>query len=213
MLKSLIKPLAIASLIASSAAQALPIVEADAFTSGDNKAAYDASTGLTWMDFGVTNGKSFNQVVSELNSTYANWRLPTDAEVNTLWSRLFSENWEPFYAGYHYSSPETALVEKVTSVFGYNYGEEAPWARTDSAGFYLSDTGKVKYALISNYSYNSAAAVAKFEDYYDQEEIKSTTQGMWWSTLLVKKAQAPEPTPLLLLGLGLSLCGIRRYLR
>lgn len=212
MLKKLASTLSFIALFISSTSQALPIVEADAFAAGDNKAIYDLSSDLTWMDFGVTNGKSVNQIISELSSTYLGWRLPTDAEVNNLWGKLFSESWEPFYAGHHYSSADTALVENIMNVFGYNY-QEWNWPRSEAAGFYLSSTGKLKYATISNYYTHSHATVSHLDDYYDHEATKNDVQGLWWSTLLVKQAQVSEPNSLFLLGLGLILCRARRYIR
>jgi hypothetical protein len=79
MLKTLAKYAALVTLLSTATAQALPIIEADAFTAGDNQAMQDTTSGLIWMDHGVNSSKSFNQVVSELDTTYKDWRLPTPA--------------------------------------------------------------------------------------------------------------------------------------
>lgn len=53
MLKKLARTLSLASLLLSASSQALPIVQADAFVAGDNKAALETSTGFksecTWI--------------------------------------------------------------------------------------------------------------------------------------------------------------------
>lgn len=70
----------------------LPLTKTDAFSAGDGKAVRDTNTNLIWLNFGINNGLSFNQIMSELNTTYQGWRLPTEQEVRDLWSRLFASN-------------------------------------------------------------------------------------------------------------------------
>lgn len=70
----------------------LPLSKADAFSAGDGKAVRDINTNLIWLNFGINNGDSFNQVMSELNTTYKGWRLPTEQEVRDLWGSLFASN-------------------------------------------------------------------------------------------------------------------------
>jgi len=57
----------------------------------DNDSFIDATTGLEWMDFGINNGRSFNDVVSNLSDSgdYAGWRLPTYDEVFDMWHHAF----------------------------------------------------------------------------------------------------------------------------
>ncbi|MBT0587953.1 hypothetical protein [Alteromonas oceanisediminis] len=52
----------------------------------------DTETGLVWMDYGVNNGMSFNEVMLELNvgGLYEEWRLPTTDEVYRLWESVIA---------------------------------------------------------------------------------------------------------------------------
>ena len=61
------------------------------FTNTAQNSFIDNSTGLEWIDFGITNNKSFNDVQAELSTTYSGWRLPTYDEVKTLWSGMFDQ--------------------------------------------------------------------------------------------------------------------------
>jgi hypothetical protein len=79
-------------LLVGGEAYALNIVDFDAFSQGDKQAMRDMDTGLVWMDFGVNNGKSINTVIGELDGEYSDWRLPTELEVISLWSKLIKKN-------------------------------------------------------------------------------------------------------------------------
>jgi hypothetical protein len=55
----------------------------------------DTNTGLVWMDFGVNNGISYNEVkgyveneATLLGVDYSMWRLPTVEEVYSMWANL-----------------------------------------------------------------------------------------------------------------------------
>jgi hypothetical protein len=75
--------------LAPNFANALPIIDYDAFTEGDNKAVLELNSGLIWMDFGVNHMLTFEQVENKLGLEYSNWRLPTEQEVIHLWTNLF----------------------------------------------------------------------------------------------------------------------------
>lgn len=51
----------------------------------------DTSTRLEWMDFGINNNYSFNQVVAqlELGGEYYGWSLPTGEQVRIMWANAF----------------------------------------------------------------------------------------------------------------------------
>jgi hypothetical protein len=51
---------------------------------GDSKATLHQETGLEWLKLPNTNKKSINEVMSELATTYAGWRMPTNTEVEVM---------------------------------------------------------------------------------------------------------------------------------
>lgn len=65
-------------------------IETDWKTQGDRLAILEQETGLEWLDLTQTKNKTFNQVMSELDTTYAGWRLPTVDELRRLMSNYFS---------------------------------------------------------------------------------------------------------------------------
>lgn len=76
------------SLVAASAlftatAQA-EFVYTDWKSTGDKQAVLDTSTGVEWLRLSNTNKKSISTVLSELDTIYAGWRLPTNAEVSAM---------------------------------------------------------------------------------------------------------------------------------
>ena len=60
-------------------------------TIGDNKATLHEETGIEWLDLTQTDGESLAYVLDNLDGKYAGWRLPTKAEVETMFSAFFSD--------------------------------------------------------------------------------------------------------------------------
>lgn len=58
-------------------------------TTGDNAAILDSVSGLEWLSFRHTDGKSIDYVMKNLDSVYAGWRLPTTLELADMFNRLF----------------------------------------------------------------------------------------------------------------------------
>lgn len=134
MLKKLARTLGLTSLLLSVTSQALPIVEADAFAVGDNKAALETSTGLVWMDFGVnlnqdfTSEMLFTNIMNNLSSTYKGWRLATETEVTHLWFSLFGSQVIPVsnttpneYNLQDWDGDLLIHFQAITDVFGYTW--------------------------------------------------------------------------------------------
>lgn len=57
---------------------------------GDKGAVLDTDSGIEWLRLNHVNKKSMAQVLSQLDTIYAGWRLPTNAEVSTMMSRMYN---------------------------------------------------------------------------------------------------------------------------
>lgn len=210
----LMQSLLVASAITlSSIANALPIQQADAFTTGDNKAALETSTGLVWLDFGITNDQTMSDVSAQLASSYAGWRLPTQSEVIHLWASLFGSlpGWLSFGTfGYVNNSDLASEFDAIYDIFNVNGLGEAIVIENEiststpilgSQGLFLLDNGNVGGAMMYRPTTNPAPGYTAF--FYDSGD--STPLGWkheFTSTLLVKdqpETQVPEPSTLLLL--------------
>ncbi len=229
MLKKLARTLGLTSLLLSATTQALPIVQADAFITGDNKAALETSTGLVWMDFGVTNGKSLLEVEGELSTTFAGWRLATESEVKHLASDLFAglSGWNPDAYGSGWggtSNYDGNFLADIFAVWGYS-GTDNYW--------YFDDKGAIQdrpvvWSQARFRRDDGMVAELYFGEGADTGAgVKNGTVALWgehisWpedasyfalGTLLVKSSSVPEPSPLILLGLSLLGLGVARRRR
>lgn len=64
-------------------------VKTDWKTSGDASAVLDTSTGIEWLNLLHTDKKSINTIVSQLDTLYVGWRLPTNAEVEVFLTNVW----------------------------------------------------------------------------------------------------------------------------
>ncbi len=55
---------------------------------GDNLGIVDTDTGVEWLKFSETGGKTINQVMAGLDTVYDGWRLPTMQEVGDMHSNF-----------------------------------------------------------------------------------------------------------------------------
>ncbi len=220
MLKKLARTLGLASVLLSATTQALPIVQADAFDAGDNKAALETSTGLVWMDFGVNQHQSYSEVVSLLDSDYAGWRLPTAAEVDHLWTGLFGSlpEWNRFFQGLGYLSTAAhdAYFAELFEVFGNSadatfniedeFGIAETWTAKSMFGVFIKEPG------VSGF----VRADSPYDDIHENNamylEMFDTDVSGWFSTMLVKNSatDVPEPSPLVLSLLAMIALVMRR---
>ena len=198
-------------------ANALPIVDADAFSSGDHLAAYDPSTGITWMDFGVNNGASFNSVIDALNTIYEGWRLPTETEVKDLWGKLSVDISESNY--------------EIFSLFGANKVPSKDHLPYLGYGNFIDDNGFIAHAsfLESGTILNSFGSEKFYSNgtitggvytdsalKYDHTNPTFNYGGTFEiSTLLVRNTNVSvsEPSSLILLVMGLMSLGLVRRKR
>jgi len=233
MLKKLARVMGLSGLLLSATTQALPIVQADAFIAGDNKAALETATGLVWMDFGVNNHYSYTQVVGLLSTEYAGWRLPTANEVNHLWVSLFDglPEWFQstaeagslsFTAGF-LNSPAGKyedLFNQIYEILGQGpdsrsevYDEHGnlveSWTSKSAFGIFMKDADTSGFVHLENPYSNAYSDSAMYVEMY------LTDISYWHGTLLVKddRVSVPEPAAPMLALLGLMALFARRQLR
>ena len=74
------------TIVLSTSANAA-VVSADWQSVGDNLVTRDTASGLDWLDLTITDGMSYDQVISKLlpGGQFDGFRLATSAEVITLW--------------------------------------------------------------------------------------------------------------------------------
>lgn len=208
MLKKLVSSLSLATLLFSATTQALPIVQADAFTAGDNKAVLETDTGLVWMDFGVNSHLSYEHVRYLLPTEFSGWRLPTALEVDHLWTALFGglPEWNRFDQGFGSlnSLTQDDYFASIFAIFGQS--PDGTFSIHDSDGNLL-DVWKTQ-SLFGVFKDDSGvsgfvSADSPYDDihYSSAMYIENVDVSGWFGTLLVKDTTStvPEPTSITLL--------------
>jgi len=211
-----------------TSAKALTITNADAFAPGDGKAIYDTTTGLTWLDFGISNGIFLNDVISQLGSgKYSEWRLPTESEVLQLFKGLITELEIPEATSEEDMQTQTQVEgydivwSDIYSLWGFNDSrsdEEAGTYSFSSRGVFVGNDGKLYGAGFLELAF--PVDVQKEEPYYVhillfnlRRAWSHETTEPYVSTFLVRDtpfSKVLEPTPALLLFFGVAAIIFRR---
>ena len=220
MTKNLLRPFLVLLCFLSINSYALPIFQADAFITGDNKATLEVDTGLIWMDFGVNNDRSYAEVVNSLSTDYLGWRLPSVQEVNHLWTGLFSSlpGWVSYgdSFGMGSSMEHDDYFNQIYDVFGTNL--DMTYILNDADGnTYETWLAKSIFGVFetSPQNYGIVSASAPYDAIHRNEALFLASVGSdassWYGTLLVKDpVTVPEPEGLILLALGFLGLAIRR---
>lgn len=220
MLRKLTQALGLITLLTSAAAQALPIVQADAFVSGDKKAALETSTGLVWMDFGVNSHLSLDHVRYLLPTEFAGWRLATATEIDHLWTGLFGNlpEWERVdqSLGFMASMTQDDYFDSVFNIFG-NSADSHFHTRDQNGNILDSWVTKSMFAVfekepgVSGY----VSADSPYDNINDSTAMYREWTGMdvsgWFGTMLVKDSpvNVPEPSSVLLMLLAMATLVLR----
>ena len=215
-------------LLIASGARALPFTNADAFIDGDGQAICEIDSGLFWLDFGITNNKTFDEIQAELDTTYAGWRLPTEQEVKNLWNGLWL-NGHMGEHGYRMDAQEKlerdAYYDSIFSLWGFNETwlseiwtteEFSDYYNYSSSGMFLNEENQLQYFNFAQISASVFSAVLH-ESYAFCCSFAPGTASAGHSTLLVKDGPPPvylpEPMPVILLGSGLLMLTVSRFKR
>lgn len=223
--------LATTLLLAPAITHAIPFIDADAFAIGDKKAIYETTTGLTWLDFGITNNKSFNAVLAELETTYAGWRLPTEDEIKHLWNNTITTGNGPADSEFNHEFTDQIFTpryyDEIFSLWGANLIEQNELKPHDewlnfyflSDGMFLANNGAIKAVSLwerSSIQQYQSSNQTNFHEAYagtiEKTPINATDTRKHLSTLLVKKNQyrIPEPATHFLFAIAIACLWWRR---
>lgn len=217
-------------LLIASGASALPFTNADAFIDGDGQAICEIDSGLFWLDFGITNNKSFEEIQAELDTTYAGWRLPTEQEVKNLWNGLWL-NGHMGEHGYRMDAQEKlerdVFYDNIFSLWGFNETWLSEiWTTEEfsisdfynyaNTGMFLNEENQLQSFHFAQISASVFSAVLH-ESYAFCCNLPLGTASAAHSTLLVKDGPPPvylpEPMPVILFGFSLLMLTVSRFKR
>jgi hypothetical protein len=160
----------------------------------------DTTTGLQWMDFGVNNHHTYNEVSNLLGTTYSGWQLASQEQVIELWENIFaplSTNTNTYATGHRYSQYYTGNggFTSLKTIIGDNM----------SLGWFADNQGSLSFAY-SNMN-NDAYVYGRNVNY----DSYKTHTSQHYSTMLVRSANVPEPSTLAIFALGMMGLASRRF--
>jgi len=191
-------------------------------TDTTNDSFIDEATGLEWMDFGINNVYTFNEVVAKLGvgEEYEGWRVATQDEVYNLLAVSFL-SLDPHTSDIDLSTSYVFLEDGIDvqgSVFtetfammGQNYeqGTGSDYERFSSVGLYGDGLSQLEI-------FQNIGAILDIQD-QDYMKAKHGTQDFRNSTLSVistmlvrNTTNVPEPTTLAIFALGIIGLGLHR---
>jgi hypothetical protein len=221
-----------------SASCLVNVANAGLISDTDNKSFIDETTGLEWMDFGINNNLTFNDVLLELEigGLYDGWELASEQQVLTLWNNIYFSQVDGVNSGQFSAYAEnSALWESYNDIIGHNsywLDVTGEFFRTNE-GFFVGDNGNIKKASYSEITdINSVRGYANLYDNapyvlpplcfdpscgaypngYGQQNIsRANDENEGYSTLLVKTTEVPEPSTLAVFALGMIGLASRRF--
>lgn len=184
-----------------------------------NDSFIDKTTGIEWMDFGINNTLSFNQVIAELDSTFKGWRLPTEKEVLELWSNAFHDKGSSFdivyssgvyYADYSDQSNQELHFDVMASMgynrvdFGLSYMGSAVGV---GSGYFVNSTGGLSYVYNEGHQNGMSENFVYGRGLTGDNTAPFVNANKAFSTMLVRVS---EPSTLTTLALSLLALGFHR---
>ncbi len=112
-------------------------------TNTDHDSFIDQTTNLEWMDFGINNHLSYNQVVELLATDYYGWMLPTESQVVTLSNNLFGGRGDrpsvPYRPGdYPTHFDGSGEFRNIIDTIGFDGGNSPPSDNFGCGALFLS---------------------------------------------------------------------------
>jgi len=188
------------------------LANAGIITDTDNDSFIDETTGLEWMDFGINNIHSYNEVSDLLTSTYTGWNLATESQVLNLWTNAFEVQhitaWPNTAGGgylyYMYANDiGKQIMLDVYSTMAYGYEN---WRGIGSLGLFERADGGMAYAFFTSWAEHTEV-YGRDNDY----ESYRASNDLRYSTMLVKSTEVPEPSTLAIFALGMIGLASRRF--
>ena len=178
---------------------AISLVDADAFKKGDHLAMYDSTSGLSWLDWGITNQEpGVANVLQDLmiDPKYNGWRLPTMMEVFHLIPQLLPD-----------AGGDDVMGQTIVKTWGFNLAEIGDHRiRYDSLGYFNSANGWGYLRILYTPDYQYHDYSVNFVPFGDNDLPYWGYGRQIWSTLLVHDGlvfETPEPSISILFMVGL----------
>jgi hypothetical protein len=186
-MKSFIRTIAISAILSSFVSHA-SFVTTDWNSDNDRKATLDVDTGLEWLDVSETFGKSYNTVVSELNTTYSGFRLPTVSEFTTMYNRYVgielnntintvagaNEKIKSGLTSSYQSNGGVAVLGNFNRI-KYNFGGSLCTLVTSTCSTYSSSSTKTSYGLVLGLISDGTSSLAGYGSYLTRSPAGNTS--------------------------------------
>lgn len=203
------------------------LANAGIITDTNNDSFVDETTGLEWMDFGINNHLTYNQVAAQLGvgGLYEGWIIAQSAQTERLFRNVFlGLGVQPTHDEVdrveirHGNGTQASLWTEVYEIIGHNYD----WSRSiGTHGLFRSAFGDGT-GVFHNFSFTEFESIQPFTDrltWLDRtipnpnnppapppppgSDLREQTH-LTYSTMLVRgSVQVPEPTTLAIFTLGI----------
>ena len=158
----------------SASAQAA-FVHTDWKTGGDQLATLDTETGIEWLKLTNTDMKSINTVLSEINTTYSGWRLPSESEVR----KLLTNVWTGLNVDIDHVIERSGAYTPGANLFAAMFSNGIRNI-THHFGMYVADDGVVRMA--GSYLNENGGYTAAFGMNFYITQTMDSTQPKWYAT-------------------------------
>lgn len=188
------------------------IVSVDWQSAGDNLITRDSVTGLDWLDLTVTQGKSYNNILSQLEpgQLYEGWRYASRAEVLQLWNNMGA----PIKYGTYISlsSVEFQNINYAINLLGNTFESVSSSLPLGAHGITATSSSRLAqsgyYKYVEGYAYRVSCDCMYI--YYNSDTTPTSTR-ITEGSYLVAPSAVPIPPAIILFGSGLiGLIGIAK---
>jgi hypothetical protein len=176
------------------------LINSDYQTDGDLRLVLDESTGLEWLGLSNTKGMSYSRALL----FYSEFELATNTQIVELYSAIFPNLLSSTFAfgGIDPTNDDSNSSLNWTSLFG-----SSGYSPEFSYGLYQDEDNRTRIAG-ARYG-NGSYWIQGLEETTEWNSPASIIAGVF----LVRKAQVPEPSTLVIFALGLIGLASRRFIK